>query len=384
MISIASPLSRDSRLGQRNEHALAVEIVNGCVDGVVECSDIGEGLMGEVMGLEVVPDHLDVIEFWRVFGQPLDREPVRASGEGGERKLADVDRSIVLNQHDRLGPPARRRAVEMVELLEMGDEVAAALGRAGMDDELAREVIERAQHRHLLGLSRCRHAQIRARFRPRSREIGMRQRLALVAVEKNDVAGFGLLLAKLQAQADPVHLAGCLASLQRVPRTPPAELFFRSALDSCERLMRTPSRASISARRRAIVQFGLSATGSSSRGVTTRNATELLTGSGPRAMVALSASLPPRAKSLRHCRTVSSRTPHASAMRALVQPASVNTMARALSASPRSRDLERADKATRRSSLASTGDLPPMPHPPESVPTANRNTYPLVKLSESA
>src|SRR5208337_1482815 len=103
----------------------------------------------------------------------------------------------------------------------------------------------------------------------------------LVAIEQNDVAGFGLLLAQLQTQADPVHLAGCLASLQRVPRAPPAELFFRNALDSCERLIRTPSRASISARRRAIVQFGLSATGSSSKGVTTCNATELLTGSGP-------------------------------------------------------------------------------------------------------
>src|SRR5579863_8509166 len=115
----SSELSRDSRLGQRNEHALAVEIVNGCVDGVVECGDIGEGLMGEVMGLEVVPDHLDVVEFGRVFGQPFNREPVCASGEGGERNLADMDRSIVLDQHDRLGPPAGHRAVEMVELLEM-------------------------------------------------------------------------------------------------------------------------------------------------------------------------------------------------------------------------------------------------------------------------
>jgi hypothetical protein len=148
--------------------------------------------------------------------------------------------------------------------------------------------------------------------------------------------------------------------------------------------MRTPSRASISARRRAIVQFGLSATGSSSRGVTTRNAAELLIGSGPGATVAFSASLPPRPKSLRHCRTVSSRTPNASAMRGLLQPANVSSMARALSASPRSRDPARADKATRCSSLASTGDLPPMPHPSESVPTANRNAYPLVKQSESA
>src|SRR5665213_1799121 len=76
MISTTERLSRDSRFGQRNARALAVEIVNGCVDGLVECGDIGEGLMGEVMGLEVAPDHLDVIEFWRVFWQPLDREPV--------------------------------------------------------------------------------------------------------------------------------------------------------------------------------------------------------------------------------------------------------------------------------------------------------------------
>ena len=32
----------------------------------------------------------------------------------------------------------------------MGDEIAAALGRAGMDDELARDVIERPQHRTFL------------------------------------------------------------------------------------------------------------------------------------------------------------------------------------------------------------------------------------------
>ena len=39
----------------------------------------------------------------------------------------------------------------------MGDEIAAALGRAGVDDELARDVIERPQHGDLLGLSRRRH-----------------------------------------------------------------------------------------------------------------------------------------------------------------------------------------------------------------------------------
>src|SRR5271157_4593183 len=361
-----------------------VEVLDGCVDGLVERVDIGEGLMGEVMRLEVVPDDFDIVEFWGVFGQPLDGEPVRASGKRCERALADVDRPIVLDKHDRLGGPAGFGAVEIVELLEMGHEVGAALGGSGMDGELARDVIERAQHRHLLGLPRRRDAQIRAGLRPGSREIGMRQRLAFVAVEKNDVAGFGLALAQLQAQANPIHLAGCLAPFQRVPGPPPAELFFRNALDNCDRLMRTPSRASISARSRAIVQFGRSATGSSSRGVTTRNAAALFTASGPGATLAFNASTPPLPKSLRHNRTVSSRTPNASAIRGLVQPDNVSSTARARSASPRSRDPARAARATRCSSLAATGDFPPMPHPPESMPTANPKTRPLVNPPESA
>ena len=231
--------------------------------------------------------------------------------------------------------------IEPVELLEMGDEIAAALGRAGVDDEFADRVIERAQQRDLLRLPRGRHTQIRACLRPGAGEVGMRQRLALVAIEQNDVAGFGLLLAQLQAQADPLDLGGVLATLQRVPRPPPAELFLRSALDSCERLMRTPACASISARRRGMVQFGRSATGASSNGVTTRNAASLFTGAGPGATVAFSAATPSRMKSLRHSRTVSSRTPNASAMRGLVQPDSVSSTARARSASPRSRSNNR-------------------------------------------
>ena len=148
----------------------------------------------------------------------------------------------------------------------MGDEIAAALGRAGVDDELRGSVIERAQQRDLLRLSRGGNTQICACLRPGAGEVGMRQRLALVAVEQNDVAGFGLLLAQLQAQADPFDLGGDLPALQRVPRPPPAELFLRSALDNCERLMRTPACASISARRRGMVQLGRSATGASSNG----------------------------------------------------------------------------------------------------------------------
>ena len=57
----------------------------------------------------------------------------------------------------------------------------------------------------------------------------MGQRLALVAIKQNNVAGFGLLLAHLQTQADPFDLLGDLASLQGVPRSPPTELFFFAA-----------------------------------------------------------------------------------------------------------------------------------------------------------
>src|SRR6202022_4583048 len=200
----------------------------------------------------------------------------------------------------------------------------------------------------------------------------MRQRFTFVTVKKNDIASFGLTLTKLQTQTDPVHFGGDLASLQRVPGPPPPELFFRKAFDSCERLIRTPSRVSISARSRAIVQLVLSATGSSSNGVTTRNATVLFTGSGPGAMRAFNASTPPLAKSPRQRRTVSSRTPNASAIRGLVQPDSVNKTARALSASPRSRDVARTDRATRCSPFAVTVDFPLMPHLPESMREANR------------
>ena len=137
--------------------------------------------------------------------------------------------------------------------------------------------------------------------------------------------------------------------------------FFRKALDSCERLMRTPSRASISARRRGIVQLRRSATGSSSKGVTTRKAASLFTGGGPGAMLVFSAATPPAEGSLRHRRTVSSRTPNASAILELVQPASVKSTARARSASPRSRESPRAKRPARCSSLAVTGDFPAMP-----------------------
>lgn len=127
-----------------------------------------------------------------------------------------------------------------------------------------------------------------------------------------------------------------LAALSACAAAAGSETLFRNALDSCERPMHTPSRASISARMRAIVRFGRLVTGSSSNGVTTRKVVSLFTGGVPGATLAFNASVPDLAKSRRHSRTVSSRPPNASAMRGLLQPDRVSRMARALSASPRS------------------------------------------------
>ena len=160
--------------------------------------------------------------------------------------------------------------------------------------------------------------------------------------------------------------------------------FFRSALDSCERLMVIPSRASISAGIRAIVQFGRLATGSSSSGATTRKAVSLFTGNktwrhaGLQRVGATAAEIaaPQPYRVFAHAERLGDpRTG---------PPRSVSRMARALSASPRSREPARAAKAERWSSLAETGDLPLMPHLLQIDAGSESYTYPLVKLAESA
>ena len=57
--------------------------------------------MGQVMGFEVAPDQLNIVEFGGVFRQPLDGEPVCACGQGGERAFAGVDRTA-LSRHRAL------------------------------------------------------------------------------------------------------------------------------------------------------------------------------------------------------------------------------------------------------------------------------------------
>jgi hypothetical protein len=67
---------------------------------------------------------------------------MHASGKRRQGEFAGVDRAIVQNQHHRLGGLAGLGAIEPIQLLEMSDEVATSFGRAGVDDELACDVIE--------------------------------------------------------------------------------------------------------------------------------------------------------------------------------------------------------------------------------------------------
>ena len=135
-------LSRDSLNDQRIDSSLPVQGSHGCVDCAVEDVGISEGLMGQMARLEIVPDNLDVVEFGCVFWQPLDGEPVFARLDGFKSELADMDRPVVLDQYDRFYCPSWLRTEQVVELLEVSDEVAAALGLARMHNQLARDMIE--------------------------------------------------------------------------------------------------------------------------------------------------------------------------------------------------------------------------------------------------
>ena len=53
--------------------SFGVELDDGFVDGAIEVIRAGEGLMSEVMPLQVAPDPFDVVELGSVLRQPLDR-----------------------------------------------------------------------------------------------------------------------------------------------------------------------------------------------------------------------------------------------------------------------------------------------------------------------
>jgi hypothetical protein len=128
---------------------------------------IGECLVGEMMSFEITPDAFDIVEFGRVFGQPLDGEPMLAGGKCGQRRLAGVDRAVVEHDDDGLDPHSRLRAVQKIEGLQQGHEVGAALAAGRGDDQLTAQPVKCAHHGDFLRLSGSRHAQIRAALGPR-------------------------------------------------------------------------------------------------------------------------------------------------------------------------------------------------------------------------
>src|ERR1700730_18192463 len=206
-----------------------------------------------------------------------------------------------------------------------------------MNDEFASRGIEHAHHRHLPRLSRRGDTQIGASFGPGVREVGMGQRLRLIAIQQNDIARPGLLAPYLETQSDAIDLVRVLAAFQRVPRTAPAEPpFCLSRKRRREREIRVPLWRSTSAHNRGSVQWVRFSTGPRRTALATSRARSLFSADGPGARVERKASTPPSATHRRQWRTGSAVTPKASATSGRVQPESVRRMARARSASPRS------------------------------------------------
>src|SRR5689334_6814421 len=116
-------LSSSSMVSQRMVASFGIEFPDGVVDGLIEVVRSGEGLVSEVMPLQVAPEALDIGQLRSVFRQPLDREPMSPRGEGGPSRLTGVDRAVVEHKHDRLEHAAELGTVAAVDLLQERDEV---------------------------------------------------------------------------------------------------------------------------------------------------------------------------------------------------------------------------------------------------------------------
>src|SRR3954467_5483636 len=79
-------LSSSSMVSQRMAASFGIEFPDGVVDGLIEVVRSGEGLVSEMMPLQVAPETLDM--------SPL--------GEGGTSRLAGVDRTVVEDQNEGL------------------------------------------------------------------------------------------------------------------------------------------------------------------------------------------------------------------------------------------------------------------------------------------
>ncbi len=76
------PLSSRLLVDPRMAVSFGIELHDSFMDGAVEVIRAGEGLVSEVMPLQVAPENLDVVQLWSIVRQPRDREPVGPLGEG--------------------------------------------------------------------------------------------------------------------------------------------------------------------------------------------------------------------------------------------------------------------------------------------------------------
>jgi hypothetical protein len=105
------------------------------MDGAVEMIGVGKGLMGQEVAFEVAPGSLDIVQLRGIFGQPFEGEPTPL-GERGTGSFAGMDRAVVENEGDGFLRASWARPVNRVEAAQSGDEVGAAFGCAGIDDQL--------------------------------------------------------------------------------------------------------------------------------------------------------------------------------------------------------------------------------------------------------
>jgi hypothetical protein len=144
---------------------------------MTESVGIGESMVGELMLLEVAPASFDIVQLGGVFRQPFEGKPA-ALGERLCGQLAAMDRSVV--EYRDQGPGSFAGAVGGAKLVEQGDKIGRALGRAGMHEKLPTHRIKGPEHRPLCRLTRRLDAQIRSAPSPAARQIGMRERLRFV------------------------------------------------------------------------------------------------------------------------------------------------------------------------------------------------------------
>ena len=354
-----SALSSDSLIVTHLGLSFLIEFEDGVVDGQFEVFDGLESLVGEEVALEVSPGSLDVVEFRRIFWQPLDGQP----GSFGERRagqFAGVNWAVVEHQHNRRDRPPRLRSVAVVELFQKSDEIGAALAGTDMDDQFATAVVEHAEQRPLAGLTRCWDAQVRTASCPGVRQIGMCQGLRFIAKQQDNVTSFGLLAQQTQAQTGPIDRLRILPAIQAVAGAPPSEPPFFSVLLSCDLEIVNSVRAVNSACNRGNVQFARSVTGSDKTSPASASAASLLNGAAPACAVARKPSTPSARNHVRQRRTLSAVTPNARAIWPLVHPFNDNRMARARSASSRRADRANASNPATSEAVATTRGRPTM------------------------